>query len=312
MKTFENVLEALDFPVSKRDNLFRNKNGKIERGVGQQIYRSDMDVAIANVSDTYGLIPHIKALRPILSALDGMDFDIKDFYQDHFGKRVMVKAISRQGWVVGKLPKGQRNIDHGTGTLGNRPIAVDDDEVRMTLMFSNSYDRTQALKINVGGYRMICSNGMVVEHPAFAGLNINYKVVHSQHQAKTLNLGNLGNDVARMFGAMEQQAEAWRLMKQTKIANRALESIKENVLLPITGERALEKVTDLAYAGKGQDGTLTLWALYNGLTEHYTKGIEKSKTPVSAHETASRKAGKFLEAVKTWQEANSDLVTVNA
>lgn len=294
MKTFNEVIEALDFPVSKRDNYFRGHNGKLERGVGKQIFREDMNVSLANVSDTYGLIPHLKALKPILSALDGLDFDLRDYYQDHFGKKVMVKAVSRQGWKIGNLEDGS------------------DDEVRMTLLLSNSYDRTQALKIMVGGFRMICSNGMVVEHEAFKGLNINVKVVHSQHQEKKLDVTAIGNDVAKLYQAMEQQAETWRTMKQTKISMAGLESIKENVLLPITGERALEKVEDLTFSGMGQDGTLTLWALYNGLTEHYTKGIEKSKTPVSAHDTASRKSFQFLRGMENWVEANSDLVTVAA
>jgi len=159
---------------------------------------------------------------------------------------------------------------------------------------------------------MICSNGMVVEHEAFKGLNINIKVVHSQHQEKKLDVSSIGNDVAKLYGAMESQAAAWRMMKSTTINLAGLESIKENVLLPITGERALEKVTDLTFSGTGQDGKLTLWALYNGLTEHYTKGIEKSKTPVSAHDTASRKSFQFLKNAQQWVEANSDLVTVNA
>jgi len=294
MKTFAEVINDLDFPVSKRDNMFRGINGKIERGVGQQIYREDMNVAIANVSDTYGLIPHVKALRPILSALDGLDFDLKQSYQDHFGKKVLVKAVSRQGWKIGKLDNGN------------------DDEVRMTLLLSNSYDRTQALKIMVGGFRLVCSNGMVVEHEAFKGLNINVKVVHSQHQEKKLDVTGIANDVAKLYGAMEAQAEAWRLMKATKISLAGLESIKESVLLPITGERALEKVETLTFSGTGQDGSLTLWALYNGLTEHYTKGIEKSKTPVSAHDTASRKSFQFLKKAQEWVEANQELVTVNA
>ena len=294
MTRFEEVVEALSFPVSKRPNFYMEK-GIAVRGEGCQIVREDRGVSIANVSDTYGLIPHAYALKPVLAALDGMGFDLKQHYMDHQGKRVMVKAVSQQGWTIGNLANGNP------------------DEVRMTLLLSNAYDRTQALKVLVGGYRLVCSNGMVVEHPAFKGLNVNIKVVHSQNQTKKLDVVALGNSVAALYGAMEQQASVWRGLKSTILKKSALEAFKLDVLAPVVGERNLDKVADLAFSGKGQDGTLTLWALYNGVTQHYSEKVEASKTPVSAHLNLDRKAHDFLDRMNTWVTANeSQLVTVNA
>ena len=291
---FNEMVKALSFPVSKRP-VYYMENGQPVRGVGCNIVREDRGVAIANVSDTYGLIPHALALKPVLAALDGMGFNLKAHYMDHDGRRVMVKAVSQQGWTIGKLADGK------------------DDEVRLTLLLSNAYDRTQALKVLVGGYRLVCSNGMVVEHPAFKGLNVNLKVVHSQNQTKKLDVLALGNSVAALYGAMEKQAETWRKLKTTKLQTAALESFKLDVLAPVVGERNLDKVVDLAYSGKGQDGTLTLWALYNGITEHYSAQVEKSKTPVSAHLNLDRKAHDFLDRMNAWTAANeSQLVAVNA
>jgi len=295
MSKFLEVVEALSFPVSKRPNMVKDVQGNIVRGVGCNIWREDRNVGIANVSDTYGLIPHAASLKPVLQALDGMGFDLKQHYMDHDGRRVMVKAVSTQGWTIGKLANGE------------------DDIVRLTLLLSNAYDRTQALKVMVGGYRQICSNGMVVEHPAFRGLNVNLKVVHSQNQTKNLDFVKLGNDVAKVYQAMELQAESWRKMKATTFSKKAFEAIKLNVLAPVVGERNLDKVADLVTSGTGQDGTLTLWALYNGVTEHYTAQAEKSKTPVSAHGNLTRKSTDFLDRLTRWTAENADqLVTVNA
>lgn len=310
MKKFDEVVEALSFPVSKVENQFTNAKGEVVRGIGCQIVRGDNGKAIANVSDTYGLIPHAASLKPVLAALDGMGFDLKSHYMDHDGRRVMVKALSQQSWSIGKLPNGQTINDHG-GLLKGTDLT--DDRVKLSLLLSNAYDRTQALKVQVGAFRIICSNGLVVEHPAFKGLNINLKVVHSQNQTKNLDFVKLGNQVAALYAAFEKQAEDWRKMKQTVLNKAALESVKLNVLTPVVGERNVDKVMELVTGGKGQDGTLTLWALYNGVTEHYSAQVEKSKTPVSAHGNLNRKATGFLGLMDKWTaEHPEELVTVNA
>lgn len=314
--TVKDVVKALNFPVILKPNTVTNNAGQVVRGIGQQVYRTDgKDKSIANVSDTYGLVQHGDALMPALQALDGLDFKVQALKADHDGRRVMVKMISERGWVIGKLPNGQRNLDHGGGIIPDRNIALEDDEVRLTLMLVNSYDRTDALKVMVGAYRMICSNGLVVSHPAFANLNINIKVIHSQNNVKAAgaDIANIGNKVAMLYGAMEQQMEAWKLMKQTHINKKALEALKEKVLEPIIGKRAVEVVAEKAISGKGQDGTLSAWSLYQGLTEVLTEKSEKSKTPVAAEGRRMAKTLDFLSALQTWQTENPEqLVMVNA
>lgn len=295
MQTVKEVVEALNFPVSLRDNTVTDNDGKFIRGIGKQVFREDRNVSIANVSDTYGLLKHGACLSPILSALDGMDFTMQKYYMDHDGRRVMVKALSKQSWNVGKLENGG------------------DDVVRMTLMLSNSYDRTSSLRINVGFFRVICSNGLVINHESFKGLNVQAKIVHSQNQVKKFDVVALGNSVARLYQAAEKQVEDWRKMKETTFSKKAFESIKLNVLTPVVGERNLDKVTDLVTSGTGQNGKLTLWAVYNAVTEHYSKKAEESKTPVSAHGNLTRKSTDFLDRLNTWSSEHSEeLVLVNA
>jgi len=292
-KTFKEAVAELNFPVTLRPNLFTSEgpqNGTVLRGIGQQVYRQDKNLAIANVSDTYGLVPHGAALQPVLQALDGLDFDLQAVKMDHDGRRVMVKAISRQGWTI-----------------------AEGDEVRLTLMFINSYDRTDALKLMLGAYRLVCSNGLVVAHPAFKALNIERKVVHTQNAVKVYDAAGLVNNVAGLYAAMERQAETWRKMKQTAINKAALESLKEKVLLPIVGKRAVEVIADAALTGKGQDGNLNAWSFYQGFTEVLTGKMEKSKTPVAAEARFQKRTTDFLTAFSKWQEENAEmLVTVNA
>jgi hypothetical protein len=309
MKTFNEVINALNFPVSLRANMAEDVNGWMVRGLGQQVLREDRNVFIADVSDGYGLVQHGASLAPVLQVLDGLDFILKAVKMDHDGKTVMVKAHSRQSWAIGKLPNGQVINDHG-GLLKGTDLT--DDRVVLVLEFSNSYDRTKALSLSLGAYRVICSNGMVASHPAFDTLNIERKVVHSINAVKVFDPSSLVNNVAALYAAMEKQAEAWRMMKQTRYAITALEALKEKVLLPIVGKRAVDAVAEAALHGKGQDGTLTAWALYNGLTEVLTEKAEKSKTPVAAETRFRNKNFEFLTALHAWENENQVLVTVNA
>lgn len=309
MKTMQEVVNTLNFPVSLRANMATDMSGNLVRGLGQQVLREDRNVFISDVSDGYGLVQHGTALAPVLQVLDGLDFMLKDVKMDHDGKTVMVKAHSNQSWAIGKLPNGKVINDHG-GLL--KGVDLTDDRVVLVLEFSNSYDRTKALSLNIGAYRVICSNGLVVSHPAFNTLNIERKVVHSINAVKVFDPSSLVNNVAALYAAMEQQAEKWRMMKQTLYATAALESIKEKVLLPLVGKRTVDAVAEAAIHGKGQDGTLTAWALYNGLTQVLTEKIEKSKTPIAAETRFKNKNFEFLDAMRIWENENETLVTVNA
>ena len=292
---FQQAIDRISFPVAKVPVFIQNNAGAYLKGVGCNIVRTDTNKAISQVSDTYGLIPHGDALTPILAALDGMGFDLKQTLVEGDGRRVMVKALSQKSWTVGNLKDGSS------------------DDIRMTLLLSNSYDRTQSLKIMVGAFRLVCSNGMIIEHEAFKDLNIKVRVIHSQNQTKKLDLVAIGNQVAKLYMAMDKQVDTWMRMKNTEVKASALDSIKLKVLEPIIGERNLDKVVNLAYTGKGQDGRLTLWNLLNGMTEHYTSRVEKSKTPISATLNANRKNVQFMVALNNWAEENQDqLVTVNA
>ncbi len=313
MQTLEEVVKAIDFPVEMRENTTTNNAGQTVRGIGKQVWRVDRDKSIANTSDTYGLITHAASLKPALAALDGMDFEMKQFYMDGDGRRVMVKALSKQAWSVGKLPSDARRPFIHSHNAIDEMLAAGEDVVRLSLFLGNSYDRTSALSADFAVERVICSNGLVCAHPAFAGLNVVVKIVHSQNQVKAFDVVAFANSVAKLYGAMDQQIETWKKMKNTEIKRTALETIKTKVIEPVTGHRAVDDVVEKAFNGKGQNGQFTLWALYNGFTEVLTGKMEKSKSPVAAHVLGETKNQRFFNNLNAWANENADqLVTVNA
>jgi hypothetical protein len=279
------VLEKIDFPVSLRPAMFVDKDGTLRQGVGQQVVREDTNQSLSFVSDTYGLITHGQCLGPVVQALDGMDFTMKALRMDSAGRRVLVHAISKKTWNVGQ-----------------------GDDVALSLYFANSYDRAQALKAYFGGFRFICSNGAVVAHPAFAGLNVNVRIIHSKYQTRKLDVVAMANSVASLYGAMDKQAETWREWNRTTIDVKALDSIKLNVLEPVVGIRSVDTVVDKIFRGRGQDGRLTLWSVFNGITEHYTDKGNASKTPVAGNINALAKSALAVTTLNDWAKENTEVL----
>jgi hypothetical protein len=279
------VLEQINFPVSLRPAMYVDKDGNMKQGVGQQVVREDTNKALSFVSDTYGLITHGQCLGPVVQALDGMDFSVKALRMDSAGRRVLVHAISKKMWNIGQ-----------------------GDDVALSLYFANSYDRATALKAYFGGFRFICANGAVVEHPAFKGLNVNVRIIHSKHQTRNLDVVAMANSVASLYGAMDKQAETWREWNHTEVKALALDSLKENVLAPVVGLRAVDSVVDRIFRGRGQDGRLTLWSIFNGITEHYTDKGNASKTPVAGNLNSLAKSSLAVDTLKAWTQANSEVL----
>jgi len=282
------VLEKIDFPVSLRPAMYVDKDGELKQGVGQQVVREDTNQSLSFVSDTYGLLTHGQCLAPVVRALDGMNFKIKALRMDGQGRRVLVHAISEKTWNIGQ-----------------------GDDVALSLYFANSYDRAQALKAYFGGFRFICSNGSVVAHPAFQGLNVNVRIIHSKYQTRKLDVVAMANSVASLYGAMDKQAETWREWNRTEIKAEALDSIKLNVLEPVVGIRSVESVVSKIYNGRGQDGRLTLWSVFNGITEHYTDKGNASKSPVAGNINSLAKSALAVTTLQDWTRENQQ-VLVNA
>jgi hypothetical protein len=288
MPSVNEVVEELNAPVALKDNKYY-LDGKLVRGLGKQVVRTDLGKAIANVSDTYGLIPHGEALAPALRALDGMDFRVRKFHADHDQRRVLVHMESEQTWDVGS-----------------------GDDVRLSIMLNNAYDRTVSLKVLVGAFRLVCSNGMIVHHPAFSGMGVNVRIIHSKNQTKKFDVVKLTNQVAQLYGAMDKQADLWRSWNGTELDKRAEEVVRNTILQPVVGERALEDAVTRMYSGQGQDGRLTPWAIYNAVTELYRDKVNKTKTPVAMSLTATRKAGEAVDKINGLLKNHSDLIKVAA
>lgn len=128
------------------------------------------------------------------------------------------------------------------------------DLVDMELRVTNSYDGSYPFMALVGGWRLICSNGMVIGET--------YSKVYGRH---TLNL-NISDAAIRTNLALQAflvESEKWKHWANSRITDEEAERIFK--AMNGAGERVSKELMLIYQDEKSELGN-TLWAVYNALT----------------------------------------------
>ncbi|MCL1142953.1 DUF932 domain-containing protein [Shewanella gaetbuli] len=144
----------------------------------------------------------------------------------------------------------EHKINIGTGDVTNLRINV-----------LNSYDGSCNLQVLVGGYRIVCANGMVVgEHLTKT----------SKRHTSVLDIPRVGIQIAAALNNFEKEGERWRIWAQTSITEKqAIDLIEQHVGFDKHGECKSESMRqDLINFWTDERGEIgrNLWALFNALT----------------------------------------------
>lgn len=148
-------------------------------------------------------------------------------------------------------------------SLPSHVIQLPDSNVFPRLMLSNDNTGRRSLRINVGLFRLICSNGLAIGVPGFSfGERVRH--VWSENQrAKVLDIPMVAERVLEYLqsGAVEEQIE---LAQDTRVAD----PIQVVGSLPI-GERAKQTAIDniILERTRSEDDVRNAWGLYNVVNE---------------------------------------------
>jgi len=127
------------------------------------------------------------------------------------------------------------------------------------LIISNSYDGTSSLKIKLGLFRLVCSNGLIV--------GTNYQSISLRHSSASLDRIIPSLDiVASQSKKMIDQAQSWEGLKLTEA--EALEFA--GLIAPQFGETVL--ADSLLRARRAEDQDLNLWTVFNRIQENVLRG----------------------------------------
>ena len=229
----------------------------------------------------------------------------------HVPTEKVIEDIIELGWTpINAYRVASRGKRTGTGRHMVKFVNYDFMEKGKTeypeLLLTNSHDGTTSFKLDVGIFRMICSNGMVVKSQDFGSM----KIRHYGYDFETIK--GAVNDLVEQIPDYLKQVEE---MKEQKLERKQmLEFARQAAMLRMTkvNESAIDEVVDvddLLFATREEDEGNGLWEVFNRLQEKVVNG--KFKYAFGKKERKARPVKGFKSQVKLnqdlWELASSYL-----
>ncbi len=229
----------------------------------------------------------------------------------HVPTEKVIEDIIELGWTpINAYRVASRGKRTGTGRHMVKFVNYDFMEEGKTeypeLLLTNSHDGTTAFKLDVGIFRLVCSNGMVVKSQDFGSM----KVRHYGYDFETIK--GAVNDLVEQIPDYLKQVEN---MKEQKLEReQMLEFARQAAMLRMTkvNETAIDEVVDvenLLESTRKEDEGNGLWEVFNRLLEKVVDG--KFNYALGKKERKARPVKGFKSQVKLnqdlWELASSYL-----
>jgi hypothetical protein len=242
------------FPVAEQEVFV---GGRISTG-HKGIVRVDTGEVLAIHGEGYKLTPNEAIMTQFVDALSSsgltLDGAMVQSKVSHEGARMFSKII---------LPAHKVEIAPG-------------DCVDLQISVVNSYDGWTALRSIFGGFRILCSNGLVVGTKMWEG--------YGRH-TQNLDISATARRLQNVAQSYENVSDVWSKWANSTILEGQWEQVVD-VVAPT--EKAKETLLNQFVAEKVELGS-TVWAAYNALT-HW-----------STHTTSNRKDASMTEAAAQFQ-----------
>ena len=229
----------------------------------------------------------------------------------HVPTEQVIEDVMKLGWSpINAYRVNSRKKRNGVGRHMVKFVNYDFMQEGKTeypeLLLTNSHDGTTAFKLDVGIFRLVCSNGMVIKSQDFGSV----KVRHYGYDFDTIK-GAVNTLVEKIPDYLKQVED----MKQQKLEReQQLEFARQAAMLRFTNttEEAIEKIVDmediLASTRKEDDGD-GLWEVFNRIQEKVVNG--KFNYALGKKERKARPVKGFKSQVKLnqglWELASSYL-----
>lgn len=163
----------------------------------------------------------------------------------------------------------------------NAPVIVGDTIPEIVL--TNSHDRASAFSLELGLFRLVCSNGLVTSSASFQS----YKIRHIFSTADDV-IGAVHN-IIEQFPQLETTVGAWSgvtlsLDQQHAFAEQAMGLRWEKDKSPFSYDRLLS-------TRRREDVAPTLWTVYNRVQENLLKGMPSDRYAPASRAVTGLDAG---------------------
>ena len=199
---------------------------------------------VNHCSDIYEIAPNRGILEPIIKAFEGTDIEIKGTqrFDSRFSFDIIFKDTS---------------------------LAIQKDDLIMPkLRMNNSYDGRVKWAFNLGFFRMICTNGMVVPVEGFEDSNISLKMRHTPKLGDYVDPEELVEMVENFKLGVKDFCEPYRVLQNQfvpDIEHRVQEVIEATKFPSRRAEDAVDRVLEEMAQLQVPAGKVSDWLIYNGL-----------------------------------------------
>lgn len=135
-----------------------------------------------------------------------------------------------------------------------------DDPVCLRVIVVNSYDGSSAVRLLVGAFRLVCSNGMIIGEKYMD---------HRFRHTRSLETGRFAAALHEGIGDYREATRLWRAWAGTPLDWHGARALLEDVTE--FSEKRRDEILD-EFGPSGGIGATTLWDFYNALTHWATHG----------------------------------------
>jgi len=210
--------------------------------------QSQNNTGILNQSQGFGVTQKYTPVKTqsLIETLQGQGYILTDV------KKTKVRSASKEGFQ-----KHMVRMSHSDMVLRN----VNDSRPEVVIV--NSHDGLSSVRIMLGIFRLVCSNGMVVGS-TFAGFNVRHVGdIMPQIETGLIQVASKLPEVSSRIEAMQRI-----ILTQSEQLDFARQAV--DLILPKSAESVnLESALKLR---RGQDSGSSLWLTYNRIQESLLRG----------------------------------------
>jgi hypothetical protein len=188
----------------------------------------------------------------------------------------IIEKMTGQGWVLTNAKQSSTNSDlrmkYGVHTVEfqNPELFIKDSiggvEGRPTVIFMNSHDGSRPIQSELGIFRLVCSNGLVIKSQDFGGFR-------ERHTRLTNDaVKSLLEEKIQLMDSAVQKINKWNGVEMKSIDMRKFAT--DALVLRIGEDRQPEdhEILSILEPKRSADSANTLWHVYNRVQENLIKG----------------------------------------
>jgi len=241
---------SYNFPVSLQD-IYTKSGKQVPRY--KAVVRGDTDEPIATVSTKYKLIEHATVMDEAMKYVQRLGNPTSKFYLSGKGDRAV-----------------------GEFTYADKTLAVQKgDMVGLRVYAESSYNGKQAIKVRIGGLRLVCMNGLMQPNDIFS-LSVKHTGdVEFKFPEPEEIMDRFTRTISTLSNYSQMEIPGGQFREYAEMA------VEEGVVV----KKAIEKISD-------EDRTV--WDLYNHFTYHITHQ-ESSKASYLGKMNRLNKVASWIE-----------------